>query len=146
MVSLLPVLCSKIGASSSSAFVSATEVTTLTSAPFATIVDSISPARAAAACIVSDRPFMNISRPVLIDRKIGLVRDLGPARGLPTHHVSELLWRHGFGFGTLICEKRGEFGRGQHLVDLRVERLDDICRHPGRSRDAPPRLEVGARC
>jgi hypothetical protein len=60
----LPVFCSKIGASSSSAFVSATEVNTFTSAASATIADSISPVSAAAACIVSDRPFMKFSRPV----------------------------------------------------------------------------------
>src|SRR5262245_19474603 len=65
---------------------------------------------------------------MLIYRDICLVRDLGPARGLPAHHVAELLWSHGFGFRALIGEKRSEFGRGQHLVDLRVERIDDIFR------------------
>ena len=82
----------------------------------------------------------------LIDRNIDLARDLGPARGLPAHHVSELLWSHGFGFGALIGEKRDELGRCQDLVDLRVQRMNDIRRHPGRADDAPPRFRIGARC
>src|ERR1700759_742586 len=69
--------------------------------------------------------------PLSIDRNVSLARDLGPALGLCAHHVCELLWRHGFGFGALIVEERNEFGRGQHLADLRVERVDNICRQPG---------------
>src|ERR1044071_6809059 len=51
------------------------------------------------------------SPPPLIDRKIHLARDLGPARDLPADHVAELFWRHGFRFGALMGEKRDEFGR-----------------------------------
>ena len=63
MISLLPVFFSKIGASSPSASVSATEVNTFTSAASPTVADSKSPVRAAAAVgIVNERLFMNIPR------------------------------------------------------------------------------------
>src|SRR6202451_3944824 len=78
----------------------------------------------------------------LIDRDIRLARDLGPAFGFHAHQLAELLRGHGCGFGALIGERRDEFGRGQHLADLGVERVDDIGRHPGRADDAPPGREV----
>ena len=51
---------------------------------------------------------------------------------------AELLRRHGFGFGALVGENRDEFGRGQHLADLGIERINDIRRYSGRPDNAPP--------
>lgn len=50
------------------------------------------------------------SRAWLIDRNICFVGDLDPALGFQPHQVSELLRRHGFGFGALVGEKPAEFG------------------------------------
>ena len=51
------------------------------------------------------------------------MRDLDPALGFQTHHVAELLRRHGVGFGALIVEKLGELRRGQHFADLALSAL-----------------------